>query len=115
MFDEATSLEAATERIERLGEIYGTELAADSLATHLRTEVQAAEAMQPEDAPRALFIYARGAAIVLVSGTGNDIDAAMTLAGAENAVTAFEGFRPLTAEAVASASPDVILLPQRGP
>lgn len=114
MFPEATSLEEATERIERLGEIYGTELAADSLATRLRTDVQAAEAMQPAEAPRALFIYARGAAVVLVSGTGNDVDAAMTLAGAANAVTAFEGFRPLTAEAVAGAAPDVILLPQRG-
>jgi len=114
MFPEATSLEEATARIERLGQIYAAELAADSVATRLRTEVQAAEAMQPSETPRALFIYARGVAVVLVSGTGNDIDAAMTLAGAENAVTVFEGFRPLTAEAVAGAAPDVIILPQRG-
>ena len=113
-FPEATSLDEAVERIERLGEIYGAELAADSVVAQLRTEVAAAEPLQPAEAPTALFIYARGAAVVLVSGTGNDIDAALRLAGAENAVTAFEGFRPLTAEAVAGAAPDVIVLPERG-
>lgn len=112
MVPEATSLDEAIDRIERLGEIYGAERAADSVAAQLRSDVEAAE--PPSEAPRALFIYARGAAVVLVSGTGNDIDAALELAGAENAVTAFEGFRPLTAEAVANAAPDVIILPTRG-
>lgn len=111
---EATSLDEAVARIERLGAIYGMESAADSVATRLRTEVQAAETMQPDAAPRALFVYARGAGMVLVSGTDNDIDAVLELAGAENAVTAFEGFRPLTAEAVAEAAPEVIVLPRRG-
>ena len=38
----------------------------------------------------------------------------LRLAGAENVVTAFAGFRPLTAEAVAGAAPDVIVIPERG-
>lgn len=111
---EATSLDEATARIERLGEIYGVMPAADSVAAQLRAEVRAAESLQPEVAPRVLFVYARGAGMVLVSGTGNDIDAALELAGAENAIDGFEGFRPLTAEAVAEAAPDVIVLPRRG-
>ena len=77
----------------------------------MRSELAAVE---PVAGVRALFVYARGAGVVLVSGTGNAADAVLGLAGAENVVTAFPDFRPLTAEAVADASPDVIVIPERG-
>ncbi len=36
------------------------------------------------------------------------------LAGGVNAVTTYEGYKPLTPEAVIAAAPDVLLLPARG-
>jgi iron complex transport system substrate-binding protein len=36
------------------------------------------------------------------------------LAGAENAVTGFEGYKPMSAEAVVNARPDVLLMLTRG-
>jgi len=57
-----------------------------------------------------LFIYARGANMLMVSGTGTPIDAMIHLAGGTNAVTGFADFKPLTPEAVITANPDVILL-----
>ncbi|SHM59814.1 iron complex transport system substrate-binding protein [Chryseobacterium carnipullorum] len=57
--------------------------------------------------PKVLFIYARGN-MLMVSGTKTPMDALITLAGGQNAVTDFEDFKPLTPEAVVKANPDVL-------
>jgi len=59
---------------------------------------------------KVLFIYARGTGTMMVSGTGTSIEKMISLAGARNAVTEFSDFKPLTAEALVAANPDVILL-----
>jgi iron complex transport system substrate-binding protein len=59
---------------------------------------------------KVLFIYARGAGTLMVSGTGTPLDKIIRLAGAENAVQAFSDFKPLSAESLVSANPDMILL-----
>jgi len=50
----------------------------------------------------------------MVSGKGTPAAAMLELAGADNVVTAFEGFRPLTAESMVAAAPDVIVVPAHG-
>ncbi len=67
-----------------------------------------------DDTPRVMFIYARGAGAMSVAGTGTSAETMIQLAGAENAITEFEGFQPLTAEAVVTAAPDIILMMTRG-
>lgn len=64
--------------------------------------------------PRVLFIYSRGAGTLMVAGRGTEAQAIITLAGGTNAVTGYEGYRPLTPEALASARADVVLLTTRG-
>lgn len=64
--------------------------------------------------PRVLVLYARGASTLHVFGAGTSAAAMVQLGCGENAVTAFEGTKPLTSEAVVSAAPDVVLLPSRG-
>lgn len=64
--------------------------------------------------PKVLFIYARGAGTLNVAGLGTAAAAMIHLAGGRNAVTGYEGYRPLTAEAVVAAAPDVVLIPARG-
>lgn len=59
---------------------------------------------------KVLFIYARGAGTMLVSGTGTSLDAIIRLAGAQNAVSGFSDFKPLSAESLVAADPDVILM-----
>lgn len=109
---EATSVEGAEARVRQLAAIYGRPEAAEAVIDRMRADLAAVE--PPAEPVRALFVYARGAGVVLVAGTGHAADAVLTLAGAENVVTSFEGFRPLTAEAVAGAAPDVIVVPERG-
>lgn len=60
--------------------------------------------------PKVLFIYARGSAKLLVSGTGTASDAIITKAGGQNAIQSFENYKPLTPEALLEAQPDVILM-----
>ena len=59
---------------------------------------------------KVLFIYARGAGTLMVSGTGTSIDKMIQLAGGTNAVTDFTDFKPLAAESLVAANPDLILL-----
>lgn len=63
-----------------------------------------------ENSPKVLFIYARGANQLMVSGTNTPVDKVIELAGAKNAVTEFEDYKPLTPEALIKSNPDVILM-----
>lgn len=60
--------------------------------------------------PKVLFIYARGTGTLMVGGKGTQVEQAILLAGGRNAVTEFDDYKPLTAEALVNANPDVILL-----
>ncbi len=47
---------------------------------------------------------------MMVSGSGTSAHTMIQLAGAVNAVSGYENYKPLTAEALVAASPDVILM-----
>ncbi len=64
--------------------------------------------------PKVLFIYARGTGTMMVGGTGTQVAQAIKLAGGQNAITEFADYKPLTAEALVKANPDVILLFETG-
>ncbi len=65
--------------------------------------------------PKVLFIYyARGSGALLVSGRDTAADAMIRLAGGVNAVTAYEGYKPISPEAVVAAAPEVLLLTTDG-
>jgi iron complex transport system substrate-binding protein len=81
---------------------------ADALRQAFDTKMQALK--MPALQKKVLFIYARGAGTMLVSGTGTSVDAMIKLAGARNAVQGFSDFKPLSAESLVVAQPDVILM-----
>lgn len=58
--------------------------------------------------PRVLFVLSHGAS-PQVSGEKTAAHAVIGFAGGVNALGGFQGYRPMTAEAVASAAPDVVL------
>ena len=58
--------------------------------------------------PRVLFIMAHGGS-PLVAGRQTAAHAMLTLAGADNVISGFNGFRPMTAESMAAAAPDAIV------
>lgn len=111
---EATSVADADARVRLLGRALDREERAEAVAAAMHEELERAEGERPGAAPRALFVYARGAGLVQVFGRATAADGVLALAGAENAVTQFEGTRPLTAEGVVAAAPDVLVIPARG-
>ena len=85
-----------------------------ALADQIDAQLTTATAAVAGDAPRVMFILSMQGGRVMASGTGTAAAGIIDLAGGANAITAFEGYRPLTDEAVLSAAPDVILMMDRG-
>lgn len=63
-----------------------------------------------DNKPKVLFIYARGAATLLVAGDKTPANSIINIAGGQNAVTEFEDFKPLTPESLLNSNPDYILM-----
>lgn len=104
----AKTLEGAVERMEAIGVAVQNEEKAGELVGPLKERL---ENPLPalESSPKVLFLYARGAGAPNVSGTDTGAAEMIRLAGAENAVEGFRGYRTLTPEALVAAKPDVIL------
>lgn len=75
-----------------------------------RMENDLAKVQKAGGRPKVLFIYARGAGTMFVAGRGTPVEKMIDLAGGQNATPQFEDFKPLTAEALVAANPDIILL-----
>ncbi|MEM1078144.1 MAG: ABC transporter substrate-binding protein [Pseudomonadota bacterium] len=105
-------------KIEQVAEALGVPERGAVLAEQVRTDLDAATAQVAElagDAPkRVLFILSTQGGRILASGTDTAASAMIELAGGVNANTGFEGYKPLTDEAVAAMAPDLILMMDRG-
>lgn len=69
---------------------------------------------QVEEAESVLFILSMQSGRILAAGTNTAADGIIDLAGAENAIQEFEGYKPLNEEAIITANPDVVLMMDRG-
>lgn len=63
---------------------------------------------------KVLFLYARGAGTLMAFGSDTQGDALIKMTGAQNAVTAYDGCKNLTAEALVEANPDVVVMFESG-
>ena len=116
LVSDESSPEGTRKKIRKIGDLLGREAAADSLVRQMEEDLEEARTLRTEveSTPRVLFIYARGPGSMSVAGRGSSAEAMIELAGAKNATTGFEGYKPMAAEAVVSADPDVILMLERG-
>ncbi|MEM1348191.1 MAG: ABC transporter substrate-binding protein, partial [Myxococcota bacterium] len=111
-----STIEGAKERITAIGALLDAKEPAARVIETLERDLDRVQDHRARvtEAPKALFIYARGPNVLMVSGAKTAADEMIRLAGAENAVTGFEQFKPLTAEAVVAAAPDVLVMPAHG-
>ncbi|MFP4322773.1 MAG: ABC transporter substrate-binding protein [Anaerolineales bacterium] len=112
-----TDVAGVIDNIQTIAAALDKETEGESLVQTIETDYATAQALldeQVETTPRVMFIYARGAGAVTVAGTNTSANEMIELAGAENAITEFEDFQPITAEAVVTAAPDVILMMTNG-
>lgn len=113
---EESSVDGARAKIRAVASVLDREAEADRLIQTMEEDLEEARRLRAsvDRAPRVLFIYARGAGTMQVAGRGTSAEAMIELAGARNAVTGFDGFKPMSAESVAAAEPDVLLMLDRG-
>lgn len=82
------------------------------LAERVAAEIDSAVLDGGGDAKSVLFILSMQGGRVMAAGGNTAAEGMIAMAGATNAVQGFEGYKPLTDEAILSAAPDVILLMQ---
>lgn len=112
VFDLEYSVEGTKKLITAMADSLGV---ADKSATiNENIDKDLAAVTKPATAPKVLFIYARGAGTMMVSGDNTAAASIINLAGGQNAITGFEEFKPLTPEALVAANPDVILMFDKG-
>ena len=102
--------------IQKLGSLFQKKPEAAQLITSLDNDLQSAFEISRsfEKKPRILFIYARGSRVLNVAGKKTSAHEIIQLTGAINAFDEIEGYRPLTAESVIAAAPDIILMMEKG-
>lgn len=88
----------------------GAALAARVTAGLAEAEARAAAVRSPR---RVLFVLSAQGGRIMAGGEGTSADGIIRLAGARNAATGFDGYKPMTDEAVLAADPDVILMMDR--
>ncbi|WP_370681667.1 hemin ABC transporter substrate-binding protein [Comamonas sp. GB3 AK4-5] len=102
-------------KLRMAGRATGRQAAAEALALQLQQQWQAtqAEVVRARTQPRALFILAHSGT-PMVAGTGTAAHALLQMAGAQNVVQQFAGYRPLAAEAMAAVAPQVLVTTTQG-
>ncbi|WP_299505690.1 ABC transporter substrate-binding protein [uncultured Roseobacter sp.] len=113
---QARTAEQIAQKIEAVGAALGVPGKAATLATEVSTELQATAAdiaASDQPRPRVLFLLNTQGGRLMASGTDTAADAIIRLAGGDNAISTFEGYKSVTAEAIATAAPDVILMMDR--
>ena len=108
LFDQEHSVEGTKKLIQGVKDSLNFESTNDSLNIKINQSISKLKIF--ENPPKVLFIYARGAGTILVAGQKTQMNQMISIAGGQNAVSDFESFKPLTAEAIVSANPDVILM-----
>jgi len=82
----------------------------NKLAAQITKELNLLTNTKKSSSQKIMFIYARGAGHMSVSGDGTAVDAVIKLAGFSNALKGFSGYKTYNTEALVAANPDVILL-----
>lgn len=109
---DATDAEGVARKVEAVGAALGLDDRAAALAASIRADMrEIRERSEDIGTPaRVLFLLSAEGGRLMASGSGTAAESMIRLAGGENAVTGFEGYKPLTDEAVLAAAPDVVLM-----
>lgn len=86
----------------------------ETVKADLDAAVADAEKRPEAERKRVLFILSAQGGKIMASGTGTAADGIIRLSGAINATGTYQGYKPLTDEAIIEAKPDVILMMTRG-
>lgn len=106
------SLEDVIDNIETMAEALDATVRGQALIRELMAKKQGLDrAIAAADGnKKVMFILQHRGNTPLVAGKKTAADSIITLSGADNAVSDYEGYRPLTPEAAITQAPDIILI-----
>ncbi len=107
-YEQEYSVAGAKKLITDVAATFGLTAKATSLLRKIDADL--AKVHKPARPQKVLFIYARGSGTLMVAGRNTPVEKIIELAGGTNAATGFDNFKPLTAESLIAANPDVLLL-----
>lgn len=113
--DDLVTQVAAALGVPQAGEALNAQIASEVSSTI--TDIQALAPSDPADRPRVMFFYVRGnAGIYYIFGEGSGADALIESLGAVDVAKEidWQGMRPMTAEALIDAAPDVLIMMTKG-
>ncbi len=105
------SVDGVLNKIQAIADALNRPDAGRALAGSIKQQADAALASIPADAaaPAALFILGAGNRGLMAAGSKTQADAMLALLNARN-VMAYNGYKPVSAEAVLQAGPEVVLI-----
>ncbi|MCC7252431.1 hemin ABC transporter substrate-binding protein [Hyphomicrobium sp.] len=108
--------EGVAQKVHQVAKLVGKEAAGEALAARIRKDFEAAAQTRAQITKpvKALFLLSVQSGRALAGGRNTAADAMLGLAGAENIMSGFEGYKPLSGEAALTLAPDVIVVMQRG-
>ncbi|PVB59610.1 ABC transporter substrate-binding protein [Labrenzia sp. 011] len=111
----AFTAEGIADKVRTIGAALAVPEKAEELALKLEADLEAArrQAAGQTSGVRVLFILSTNGGRILASGSDTAADGILKLAGAENAMADFSGYKQLSDEAIISAAPDVVLMMSR--
>ena len=106
------SLEDVIDNIKTIAETLDATARGQALIQELMAKKQGLDRAiaAADSAKKVMFILQHRGNTPLVAGKKTAADSIITLSGADNAVTDYEGYRPLTPEAAITQAPDIILI-----
>ena len=120
VLDGGHRFEGTIARTQRLADLCGRADGGRDLTARLQRDWQAstdrvAQLSKGRPAPRVLFVLSHTVTQMRVAGRATGADAMIGYAGGTNALAAsFDGYKPLTPEAMIAAAPDIILSTDQG-
>ena len=118
LFKEPRTFDEAKQRLRTIGKAVGRQERATALISALEKDIEMLKskltARQGQAKPKALFLYLRGPQTAFVLGRDSGPGAMLEIVGATNAAGKIKGTKPMTAEAVIAAQPDVYVLFELG-
>ncbi len=115
-FGQDYSIDGLRARVASVAKALGREAEGRRLNERIASEWKRVSVRVASDPvkPRVLFILAHAGPTPQGGGEGTTADAIIRLAGGVNAMAGVQGYRPLTAEGIVNAAPDVILITDQG-
>lgn len=115
LMPEANGPDAIPAKIAAVAEALGKVEEGEALSASVSAGLEAAKARAAAVAEpkRVLFILSLQGGRVMAGGEGTEAEGIIRLAGGVNAATGFQGYKPMTDEAVIAAAPAAILMMDR--